>query len=68
MNHFRIDKFGAEEKKESIFRLEARECERVSIRAAAEKAERDQTEADQGNYSGVRQVFHTLLLLRKCRS
>ncbi|XP_075211409.1 glycerophosphocholine phosphodiesterase GPCPD1-like isoform X2 [Lycorma delicatula] len=36
----KIDKFSCKEVKESIFRLEARESERMIIKAAAEKAER----------------------------
>jgi len=43
----KIDTFGSKDKKESIFRLEARESERIVIRAVAEQAERDKAENEQ---------------------
>lgn len=42
----KIDQVGVKEVKESIFRLEARESERLVIRAAAERAEKDKNEKE----------------------
>lgn len=43
---FRIDRIGAKEGKESIFRIEARESQSFVIRAVAEKAGREKSESE----------------------
>uniref|UniRef100_A0A1B6ETP9 GP-PDE domain-containing protein n=1 Tax=Cuerna arida TaxID=1464854 RepID=A0A1B6ETP9_9HEMI len=52
----KIDKIGLEDKKESIFRLEARETERVMIRALAERAEKEKGDSEQPPEVGLVQV------------
>lgn len=43
---FRIDRIGAKEGKESIFRIESRESQSCVIRAVAEKAGREKSESE----------------------
>lgn len=43
---FRIDRIGAKEGKESIFRIEARESQSYMIRTVAEKAGREKSESE----------------------
>ncbi|KAG8256685.1 Glycerophosphocholine phosphodiesterase gpcpd1 [Homalodisca vitripennis] len=59
----KIDKIGLEDKKESIFRLEARETEKVMIRALAEKAEKEKGESEEPSEVGFVQVKDNEYLL-----